>query len=183
MKTDIPNTETTERAVPAVNYRPLNANNPDELESILMLNQSEVPNVGPLDMPSLQKLVGAAYQTIIAEVDNEVAGFVITMIPGSDYQSENYLWFEQRYDQHLYVDRIAVSGQHRGLGIGKGLYQTIAEPESARERITCEVNLEPANPVSMAFHQRLGFELVGEQSFTDKYVQRVAMLAMPITSA
>lgn len=184
MKTNFPGTETsTERTPPAINYRPLDANNPDELEAVLLLNQSEVPNVGPLDIAKLTRLVATSYQTIVADVDGDIAGFVITMIPGATYESENYLWFEERYDQHLYVDRIAVSGQHRGLGIGKGLYATIAQNETARERITCEVNLAPSNPVSMAFHQKLGFELVGELSFTDKYVQRVAMLAMPISSA
>lgn len=184
MKTDMPDAAMTmENTAPTVNYRPLDTNNPDELETVLLLNQSEVPNVGPLDITKLTRLIATSYQTIVADVDGDIAGFVITMIPGAAYESENYQWFEQRYDQHLYVDRIAVSGQHRGLGIGKGLYTAISQNEASRERITCEVNLAPANPGSMAFHQKLGFALVGELSFTDKYVQRVAMLAMPISSA
>ena len=30
--------------------------------------------------------------------------------------------------------------------------------------MTCEVNLEPPNPESLAFHDRLGFGRVGEQA-------------------
>ncbi len=30
------------------------------------------------------------------------------------------------------------------------------------ERVTCEVNLVPPNPGSLAFHHRLGFERMGE---------------------
>jgi uncharacterized protein len=31
------------------------------------------------------------------------------------------------------------------------------------ERVTCEVNLEPPNPVSQRFHESLGFVEVGRQ--------------------
>ena len=42
--------------------------------------------------------------------------------------------------------------------------------------ITCEVNTRPANPDSMAFHERLGFREVGRQQ-TEGGAKEVALLA------
>lgn len=45
--------------------------------------------------------------------------------------------------------------------------------------VTCEVNLVPPNPESLAFHHRLGFRQVGEQSTYGGSV-RVALLARSV---
>ena len=45
--------------------------------------------------------------------------------------------------------------------------------------VTCEVNLEPPNPASLAFHARLGFRQVGEQVTKGGSV-RVALLARAV---
>jgi predicted GNAT superfamily acetyltransferase len=42
--------------------------------------------------------------------------------------------------------------------------------------VTCEVNLDPPNPESLAFHARLGFARVGEQETKGGSVT-VALLA------
>lgn len=47
--------------------------------------------------------------------------------------------------------------------------------------LTCEVNLEPPNPHSLAFHHRLGFTQVGEQ-VTTRGTVRVALLVRPVGS-
>jgi predicted GNAT superfamily acetyltransferase len=149
---------------------------PQDLENMLMLNQANVPAVGILELSALEKLITNAKVSICATVNENLAGFIIAYAPKADYQSSNYQWFENHYDKHLYIDRIAVDGQYRKLGIGKGLYEQLALHLDGLERMTCEVNLDPPNPVSMAFHQTLDFRLVGEQVPSYDYVKKVAML-------
>ena len=47
--------------------------------------------------------------------------------------------------------------------------------------MTCEVNIEPPNPASLAFHARMGFDRVGEQSTKGGEVV-VALLAAPVSA-
>jgi predicted GNAT superfamily acetyltransferase len=111
-------------------------------------------------------------------------GLVITITPGNDYDSENYRWFEQRGGEFLYVDRIVVAEGMRGRGLGQILYERVfAEAELAGlTEVTCEVNLDPPNPGSLAFHDRLGFVQIGEQVTKGGSV-RVALLSAPVVSA
>jgi predicted GNAT superfamily acetyltransferase len=64
------------------------------------------------------------------------------------------------------VDRIVVAPDHRGRGLGALLYSAVFDAARAlgAEDVVCEVNLKPANPESLAFHDRLGFTEVGQQS-------------------
>ncbi len=113
-----------------------------------------------------------------------ILGFVVSMNPGSPYDSENYRWFEQRGIDHLYIDRIVVDAASRSAGIGRSLYArafAIARLDGRRE-VTCEVNLDPPNPRSLAFHARLGFEEVGRQRTKGGSVE-VALLAASVPFA
>lgn len=63
-----------------------------------------------------------------------------------------------------YVDRVAVAASARGQGIARRLYEDLAAAvlASGRNGLACEVNLDPPNPGSLAFHARLGFRSAGE---------------------
>src|SRR5690606_1174658 len=111
----------------------------------------------------------------------DVAGFVIALAPGTDYASENYTWFSARSADFLYVDRIVLAPRLRGLGVGPRLYAAVEEAarvDGATE-ITCEVNVRPPNPGSLAFHARLGFAEIGRQQ-TKGGALEVALLARPV---
>jgi predicted GNAT superfamily acetyltransferase len=73
------------------------------------------------------------------------------------------LWFRNRFDRFLYVDRIVVDPAARGRGVARALYgHAFAEARAAgRPRVVAEVNRVPPNPGSDAFHERLGFAQVG----------------------
>lgn len=113
-----------------------------------------------LDLLSLSSLA-----LIAQDEDGNALGFVMAMDPGLDYASENYVFFEARFSNHLYIDRIVLTDESRGLGLGSTLYEHIFDRARAdgRERVTCEVNLEPPNPGSLRFHRRWGFEDVDTQ--------------------
>jgi len=119
--------------------------------------------------------------------DGAPAGFVLGMPPGLGYQSENYLYFSARArdrgSSFVYVDRIVLAAHLRGQGLGPRLYDAVfAEAHRVgADEVLCEVNLEPPNPGSLAFHQRLGFVEVGRQS-TKGGANLVALLAAPVVA-
>jgi len=153
---------------------------PGDEDFILALNAACVPAVGDMPREKYRQYAGWAYRVLIAEAGGEPAGFVILIRPGSAYPSDNYAWFETAFDRHLYVDRIAVNEAARGTGAGRALYEAAIRMacELGEERVTAEVNEDPPNPESMAFHTKLGFRhLLSRTSGSGKVV---AMLERPV---
>ena len=127
-------------------------------------------------LPTLQRLHREAECLLVARTgERAVAGFLLAMNPRSDYESPNFRYFQQRFDSFVYVDRVVVHTGYRGLGIGARLYQALLDHAGDAARLTCEVNLEPPNPGSIRFHERLGFVAVDEQA-TESGTKRVALM-------
>jgi len=79
------------------------------------------------------------------------------------YDNPNFQWFSARYDRFVYIDRVVVAPQKRGRGLAQALYRALFRKAAAQGhiRVVCEINWEPPNPASDAFHAALGFEQVG----------------------
>jgi predicted GNAT superfamily acetyltransferase len=156
-----------------------------DLVALVDLNNAAAPAVNRLPAPELARLVDAATWARVAVAGDAVVGGLVALEgPGLDYESENYAWFSERYDAFLYVDRVVVSTARRGAGIGSGLYRAmLGHAEDVGHRVVCaEVNVRPANPGSLRFHERHGFEAVGEQD-TKGGTVRVRMLAREVGAA
>jgi uncharacterized protein len=153
-----------------------------DLRAVAALNDREVPRVGPLGLNGLRDQLPRCELALVATEDEAIVGFVLALAPGADYLSINYRWFETRGTDHLYVDRVVVAQTHRQRGIAAMLYDAVESRarETGRAEITCEVNVRPPNPASMAFHERRGFVEVGRQATTGGTLT-VAMLALPLT--
>ncbi len=138
-----------------------------DLDRLLVINAANVPEVGPVDADGLAFLFGESAIALAVELGRELAGFCLVLGPGSSYDSVNYTWFMARYDDALYLDRVAVDARFRGRGLGRALYDEVARRMSADHpglpRLTLEVNVEPPNPASLAFHAKQGFVEVGRQ--------------------
>lgn len=155
-----------------------------DTDALLALNNAAVPHVNDLDAAAFQAIVDEAAVAVKAmDADGRVAGFVLALPPGKAYASENYAWFcaNMAEDGFLYVDRIVVDPTRRRSGAARALYEHVFT-EAARSgapRVTCEVNVRPPNPGSMAFHEALGFAGVGE---IEPYggIKRVRLLARPV---
>jgi len=152
---------------------------PADLGALAALNDSAVPAVNALGLDGLATHVPRCDVAVVIDDDAELAvAFLLALVPGTDYASENYRWFEANHPGSLYVDRIVVHPTWQGRGLGRLLYAAVdaRASELGLAEITCEVNLEPPNPASLAFHARLGFTRIGEQS-TYGGAGRVAMMA------
>lgn len=127
-----------------------------DFDSIVHLNQNALEGVGPLDNESLSLLVKMSDQALVAEDDGDIAGFVITLPPGAEYDSSRYRWFEDKLvDDYVYLDRIVVSDEHRRKGVASKLYEEI----EGDAPVALEVY--ETNDVSLAFHESRGFEEIG----------------------
>lgn len=141
----------------------IRAYEPGDEAFILRLNAACTPEVGDMDASRFAQIRGAAHRILVAEVDGEAVGFLILLRAGAAYDSDNFAWFEDRFDRHLYVDRIAIDEMARGEGVGAALYEAAIDVarEAGDPRITAEVNELPPNPVSLAFHDSMGFQHLG----------------------
>ncbi|MFM9918598.1 GNAT family N-acetyltransferase [Lacisediminihabitans sp. H27-G8] len=149
-----------------------------DIPRLVELNDAASPAVPITSELEMAALLDASGFTLAARDRDTLIGFVIGMRPRAEYSSENYRFFDSRSSDFLYVDRIVIDGSRRGSGIGRALYGAVfalGREEGMRE-VTCEVNLDPPNPESLAFHARLGFERVGEQETKGGSVT-VALLA------
>ncbi|MBX3093836.1 MAG: GNAT family N-acetyltransferase [Cryobacterium sp.] len=158
-----------------------------DIGQVSAINGAGVPGVTPADADEVARLVELSELSLVAVDDSDdaaVLGFLLVMAPGADYESENYRWFSERGPDFLYIDRIAIAEGRRGEGIGDALYRELfrVAAEQGRAEVTCEVNTMPPNPGSMRFHERLGFERVGEL-VTKGGAYEVALLARTVARA
>lgn len=148
-----------------------------DLDTVLKLNESEVPQLGRVDIEQMHWFAENAPYFRVARCGGLLAAFLVGLRPGTTYKSLNYLWFCDRYDEFAYIDRVAVAAEFRRNGLASRLYDDFADSVPAEVGVlTCEVNIRPPNDESMRFHRRLGFAQVGTQA-TENGTKEVALLA------
>lgn len=133
---------------------------------VIALGNANQIETGPLDESRLTAMVEASY---LCQVVDPELGFLMTFTPGSTYDSPNFVWFVERMTNFVYVDRIVVAARARGQGVARRLYESLfarAEAEGF-ERVVCEVNADPPNPISDQFHAALGFTPVGQATLSN----------------
>jgi hypothetical protein len=132
---------------------------PDDAAA-LALNNVHAVELSWLDAPRFAELVERA---LMARRIGEVEALLLAFDQDADYDSPNFLWFRDRYPRFVYVDRIVVAPAARGRGLARRLYDDLFAEVRQRghDQVVCEVNLQPPNPASDAFHARLGFVEVG----------------------
>lgn len=138
-------------------------------EAVLALNEESVEYLSPLDDNRLDLLVEQAALYLVVEDKGVVIAFLLALREGAQYDSPNYTWFADRYEQFLYVDRVVVSKAILGKGLGSMLYTELFSfaSKNAVSPVTCEFDVEPANADSERFHARFGFKEVGRQVVAD----------------
>lgn len=132
----------------------------DDLPALLALNNAHAVELSLLAPEELAQLVQQAFLAIRADA---AAAFLVAFDQDAAYASRNFLWMRSRFDRFVYVDRVVVASQARGHGLARRLYAALfaAAARSGHCRVVCEVNSEPPNPASDAFHRALGFVEIG----------------------
>jgi predicted GNAT superfamily acetyltransferase len=144
---------------------------------LLALNNAHASELSWLEPARLLHLLD---QSRLAYRIGEVDAFMLVLDESANYDSPNFGWFRARHSRFLYVDRIVVAPHARGRGLARHLYGAlIREATRAKHaRIVCEVNIDPPNPSSDAFHAALGFAEIGRASIhggakTVRYLERL----------
>jgi predicted GNAT superfamily acetyltransferase len=128
--------------------------------ALLRLNNAHAKELSPLGSQRMAQLVREAFLACrIGEAD----ALLIAFDQDANYDSPNFLWFRERFARFVYIDRVVVDARARGRGLGRALYEELFARArlAGHEIVVCEVNAEPANPVSDSFHAALGFAEIG----------------------
>jgi uncharacterized protein len=147
------------------------------IDNMLALNNAHQTETGFLERAALVSMIERGFYSAYAKDGNDA--LIITFDQAADYDSPNFKWFQSRFDRFVYVDRIIVAEHARGQGHARHYYNALfaLAKENGHERVTCEVNLDPPNPGSLAFHAALGFTACGEALLgngkTVRYLERL----------
>ena len=99
---------------------------PQDVAAVLELNALNVRALSDMDEDRLIQLHGWADRVDVIDVEGEVAGFVITFAPDTDYDSLNYRAFGERYaSDFYYLDRIAIADPYRRRGLASFVYDEL----------------------------------------------------------
>lgn len=162
-----------------MNYNIIPAKESDT-EFVLGLNQRSLNAVSHLDLKKMNYFLNASSYFKIFWIDDTPVGFLIGLMPGEDYHSENYTWLNTRYESFIYVDRVIIHSEYRNKGLGSYFYDDLlASFRNKVESILCEVNIKPLNEQSINFHKKYGFQVIGEQ-YTENRTKRVSYMMYKI---
>ena len=138
-----------------------------DMGAMLALNNEHGAEVGDISLPALERLLRASFH---ARVTEERSAFLIGLEQGAGYESPNYLWFSERFDRFAYIDRVLVAVSARRNGLARALYTDFFEAARRARHpvIACEVNSDPPNPESDAFHAAMGFIEIGRAHLPER---------------
>ncbi|MBD43032.1 MAG: hypothetical protein CMB09_02890, partial [Euryarchaeota archaeon] len=80
------------------------------------INEQGLPGTGKVNLQEMERLLELSELSLGVFDDKKLLGFVLCLLPKTEYGSLNYAWFNQRYNQFIYVDRIAVAKDSRNSG-------------------------------------------------------------------
>jgi uncharacterized protein len=132
-----------------------------DVDAVLALNAESVASLAPMDADKLAHFRTLTSLTRVCVIDGRVAAFAIAYPPGTFYDSINYLWHADLFDDFLYLDRIAVSSSWRRRGIASAMYDDMERAATPHGRMVCEIYSNPPNETSIAFHAARGYREVG----------------------
>jgi len=134
---------------------------------MLALNQAHEKETSVLDSGALHALLAQAFHVGLRDGGRDA--LLIALDQDAAHLSPNFQWFKSRYPRFVYIDRVIVASSRRGLGLARNLYEELfaAAARAGHVLIGCEVNFEPPNPVSDAFHEALRFREIGRATLME----------------
>ena len=148
-------TEPVHQAGPAI--VPVRAQDRPQL---LALNNDHAAELSLLDEASFAQLVDTAF---IALQTEDAAALVIAFDQAGAYDSPNFLWFRERFERFVYVDRVVVSPAARGRGLARALYDS----GQISEAVTALAAIEEIDPDWPNLHLRMASWMTEEGRIED----------------
>lgn len=131
------------------------------------LNEAHAVELSSMSAEDFARHTSAAWRVLVSP---PAAGFVIALDHTARPDSPNHAWFRARLERFAYIDRVVVDSAARGRGVARALYDAVIAQARADNLpvLTAEVNADPPNPASDAFHDRFGFTVMGEARLADR---------------
>lgn len=123
------------------------------------------------DPDNLQKFLDTHYSTerLKAELEQEASSFYFASIHGSVYGytklNEDAAQTEQHGNGYIELERIYVSKESQGLGVGKALLEHAINISRAKGYLFLWLGVWEKNLSAIAFYRKHGFEVFGEHIF------------------
>ena len=132
-------------------------------DGLLALNNRSAVETSWLEPQRFGHMVAGSFAALHIP---DARALLLTFDQSADYDSPNFLWFRDRFARFVYIDRIVVDAEARGAGLARKLYGQLFDLARAagHDMIACEVNSQPPNPGSDAFHAAMGFVEAGSAS-------------------
>lgn len=153
-----------------------------ELAPLLALNNAHASELSLLTAGRLRELLDMAW---LAPATEDGTAMLLAFAANAAYDNPNFRWSRERYASFVCIDRVVVAAHARGRGLARALYEAALAHAAAdgQPRLCCEVNLEPPNLVSDAFHAALRFTAVGQATLGSgkivRYLTRPVSLDAP----
>lgn len=139
----------------------------DDLEVLRALSNAHEEEIGRFSREAFAELVALSFRTRMTSGRD---AFVIALSDRAPANAPNWRWFAARFARFVYIDRVVVQTGVRKRGLGKLLYDDVmaAALAAGHTIVCCEVNIDPPNPASDAFHARMGFAEIGRAWLPDR---------------
>ena len=144
------------------------------------LNQANGEELSYLSPDAFAARVNSSTYALVSDPE---AGFLMAFREPPVGDTTNFDWLRKKAPNGVYVDRVVIAPKNRGEGRARKLYEALFETAVVRgaDAITCEINLDPPNSASKAFHEAMGFKQVGEAALPGG--KTVAYLVLDLTEA
>ena len=139
----------------------------DDLDTLLALSNAHEKEIGKFTKAAFAELVALSFRT---RMTCERDAFLIALSERAPGNAPNFRWFADRFPRFVYIDRVVVGEGSRKRGLGRLLYNDVVEAarRTGHAHICCEVNIDPPNPASDAFHAKMGFGEIGRAYLPDR---------------
>lgn len=149
---------------------------------VLRINAESRPGVAGLDQAELHRLAALPNSHLAMEGPGAaIVGYALAFPSSAIYEGEEFRKLLQICPApFLYIDQVAVDTSMRRKGVASILYKALERlaRHSSMSALCCEVNLEPPNPGSMAFHENMGFKELGVLETADG--RMVTLMSKPL---
>jgi predicted GNAT superfamily acetyltransferase len=128
--------------------------------ALLDVNNASARETSLMTREKFDRMIASA---LVGTFIEPSAAFLLGFGQSDDYDGGHFLWFRGRFEKFVYIDRVVVAAPYRRHGLGRLLYADLfgRAEKLGHTHIVCEVNAQPPNPISDAFHAGQGFAEVG----------------------